>query len=92
MSEILLGEDQRRAIEEAMRWESEALARLGTLELRRRDLELELASAATDARLAAAQCSNVLHVLCAMLQLPPGEWAYDKATGQLTMTKEAPHA
>jgi len=95
INEVFLTDDQRHALEEAMRWESEALAELGAAELQRRKIEEALADAAnrvdiaaSNARNASAQCGNVLRTLSRILGLPPGEWIYDKGAGKLVLKEK----
>lgn len=90
MSAIDLTEAQRTAIEEATRWERDALTELGRAQLRCRDRERELAQAQGDhaakegeARRAMAQTEMVLRAISAQLQLPPGYWTYDAVAGKL---------
>jgi hypothetical protein len=87
-----LSPDQQRGLDEALRWEEEALAQLGAAELQRRNAETALVAAthrvetaAAAAREASAQCANVLRVISGMMQLPPGHWVYDKAAGKLVL-------
>lgn len=78
-----------------MRWESEALLRLGAAEYARQEAELAAQQArqkvddcGRSARAASLQCANVLQALGAILGLPPGEWTYDKATGTLVSKED----
>lgn len=85
-----LTNDQRKALDEAARWELEAMAALGVAhleyqEMRKRydDTAARLHAAEIRARQTEKQRQNVMGGISAMLELGPGEWKYDATAGKL---------
>lgn len=89
-NEVELSPDQRTSLEEAARWEQEALLLVGqrylASEAARVEFERaskELKEAELEARRGALQHKQILSMVAQVLDLPPGKWTFDLATGKL---------
>ena len=92
-SDGALSDEQRKAIEQADRWVLEALAELGAAYLQHREAQAlykkaqaDLAACSAAAAEAEKQRAQILSVLAAELDLPPGKWIFGPEQG--TLVKE----
>jgi hypothetical protein len=82
--------EQRKAIEEAGRWVTEAFAELGgsylefaQLEARYLEVKAQLVACRAKAINAEMSRGNVVAAIAKTMDLPPGEWTYDSDQGKL---------